>query len=165
MTYKVSLLFTEKTRLEPSLGKMIQHLEGVLKEIEGVDVKTCTLTSGFKALPQADYTIFCGYDHVTLAYLHLALDKALKLAVYDEPGKALQTELGALMYRGVDSDRIPPGSLSAVEYFWSYKDIVGIVKQNLRGSGNHPRTNRTRQVEDAGDPPSPEGNAAPEQES
>jgi hypothetical protein len=165
MTYKVSLLFTEKTRSEPDLGKMIQHLESVLKEIEGVEVKICTLGNGLKPLPQVDYTVLCGYDHITLAYFHLALDKGLKLAIYDEPGRALQTEMNSLMYRGVDSGRIPPTSLGAVEYCWSYKDIVGIVKQNLRGPGNHSRTNRSRQVENAGNPPSPKGDAASEQES
>lgn len=154
--HKVVLAFTEQSRSEPDLRKMIEYLCKSLGEISNVAVEEFVLTAG-QAPPVSDHLVLCGYDHVTLAHLHLALSRGDRVTMYDEPGRSLQSELSNIFFRGVDTRRFPSASLSAVEYSWSPRDIVAITKFETAKLPSEPkprsspRTNRPRQVEDRRD--------------
>lgn len=158
--HKVVLAFTEQSRSEPDLRKMIEYLCKSLGEISNVAVEEFVLTAG-QAPPASDHLVLCGYDHVTLAHLHLALSRGDRVTMYDEPGRSLKSELDAIFYRGVDVRRLPASTLSAVEYCWNGRDIISVTKlccgPKPRSS---PRTNRSRQVEDNGATPARERTTA-----
>ena len=133
---KIALLYTEQSKSQKDLGRMISHLSGVLKEIEGVDVEEKLLTVGNSTpILKYDHLVFCGYDHTTLGNLWLAMastdpDK-VRITMYDEPGSALDRELSAIMFRGIDSRRMPGSSATRLIYSWSHRDLVAITRQDV----------------------------------
>lgn len=162
--HKVVLAFTKQSQAEPDLGKMISHLHESLRNINNVEVEKFILEPG-NTPPLSDHVVFCGYDHVTLAHLHLALDRGDRTTMYDEPGRSLQSELGNIFFRGVDARRLPSASLGAVEYSWSGRDIVAITRFEAAKlpsepkPRSRPRVNSPRQVEDGRDSSAREGAA------
>lgn len=162
MKYKVVLASTQRSQSETDLSKMIDFLFKNLEKIENIDLEKFTLAAG-NTPPPCDHLILCGYDHITLSHLHLALDRSDRITMYDEPGRSLQTELTNVFYRGVDSSRLPQGVLSAVEYSWSFKDVVSSVKFSASRLPDEPkprsrkRANSSRQVENTGDTSASEG--------
>lgn len=156
--HKVVLAFTEQSRAEPDLGKMIEYLYKSLEGISNVAVEEFVLTPG-NTSPSSDHLVLCGYDHVTLAHLHLALGRGDRVTMYDEPGRSLKSELDAIFYQGVDVRRLPPATLSAVEYCWNCRDIISVTKrcsEQLKHRSS-PRANSPRQVEDNGTASAREG--------
>jgi len=134
---KVALLYTGRSRFERDLGKMVTCLEGLLKETDGVEVTSVQLDP----VTVPDYStyhhlVFCGYDHITLAHLHLALGvtdpTVTRITLYDEPGASIERELNTLLFRGVDVNaRIPAGSVTRLTHSWSHRDIVAVCKQDV----------------------------------
>lgn len=134
---KVALLYTGKSESERDLGKMIMCLEGVLKETDGIEITSVELDP----VTVPDYTVyghlvFCGYDHITLAHLHLALETTspttTRITLYDEPGASIERELNTLLFRGVDvNSRIPAGSVTRLTHSWSHRDILAVCKQDV----------------------------------
>jgi hypothetical protein len=175
MSYKVAILSSLRSQSERDLGKMIEHLYKCLSEVQGSVVEKITLTDKkFVSFGDFDYVVFCGYDHVTFSHLHICLSQEVKpfITLYDEPGKSLESEINSILFRGVDCARVPVSSLSAVEYSWSYRDILSRVKQSCRSrelenpvklesrSESSSRNTRTRQVENSGKAPASEGASA-----
>lgn len=178
MALNVSLIYTDNTKSEKDLNRMIDHLSSVLKEIDGVEVTDVNLSKANGVIcpyPKSGVLVFCGYDHLVLAYLNLALNdlpEDVKVVMYDEPGASIDRELNTLFFRGVDSGRMPSSSITRIIHSWSYRDILGIARQTLLQcahgpgtaqtigkpdqakslSGSRKGTNRTRQVENPGDP-------------
>ena len=158
---------------------MIKHLFGVLSEIENTHVVGIVLEPGIiHDYSSYHHLVFCGYDHVTLAHLHLAMattdpDKT-RIILYDEPGASPEREFGALLYAGIDQRRFPLNCATRIMYSWSHRDLVHITRQDVLkyGNGSEPtrtdsdpkpaqsesgsssRTNRARQVENKRTAPS-----------
>ena len=158
---KVAVLGTEKNLSQKDLKIMADHLEKSLNELEGVKADRVTLSSLLTLdFSLYDVLVFCGYDHITLAHVHLALDSGRDINLYDEPGQAIERELNSVLFSGMGCGRIPPSSLSRITHSWTYRDILGLVKTKLRQSNasDLSRTNsstgsepdRTRQVEATG---------------
>lgn len=132
---KIALLYTERSRSERDLGKMIDHLSGLLAELENAQVDVVVLTPGsLPALAGYHHLVFCGLDHLTLAALHFALHttdfESTRITLYDEPGASVERELNALLFRGVDHGRMPASSVTRLTHSWSHRDIVATCKQD-----------------------------------
>jgi len=136
---KVSIFGTERTFSEKDMSIMSDHLEKVLNEIEGVQAKRQVLTKA--SLPKfsgSDVLVFCGYDHITLSAIHLALDSEKKIILFDEPGKSVEREINSVLFLGMDQGRIPSSSLSCITHSWNYRDITGVVHTILRHEPRKP---------------------------
>lgn len=134
---KVALLYTGRSGSERDLCKMVTCLKGLLKETDGIELTSVELDP----VTVPDYTgyghlVFCGYDHVTFAHLHLALEltdpATVRITLYDEPGASIERELNTLLFRGVDvNSRIPAGSVTRLTHSWSHRDIVAVCRQDV----------------------------------
>lgn len=175
---RIALLYTERSRSERDLGKMIKHLFGVLSEIENTHVVGIVLEPGIvHDYSSYHHLVFCGYDHVTFAHIHLAMattdpDK-VRITLYDEPGASTERELGTLLYAGIDRRRIDASAATRLIYSWSHRDLVATAKQDVLRYGHgpesagttgsaepapapsrpDPRADRARQVENKGAAP------------
>lgn len=133
---KIALLYTERSKSEKDLGKMINHLSGLLGEIENIQTEHIVLGSGsVPELTGHHHLVYCGLDHLTLASLHLALESTdpqdVRITLYDEPGASVERELNALLFRGVDQGRMPASSVTRLTHSWSHRDIVATCKQDM----------------------------------
>ncbi len=188
---KVALLYTNRSKAERDLGKMIDHLEKILSETDGIEVERVRLddTQYSSSLSSNQHLIYCGFDHLTLASLHLALESTdsenTRITLYDEPGASTERELNALLFRGVDHGRMPSSSVTRLTHSWSHRDIVATCKQDVlrcsdgpgptgqpassgsakparrAGSGN----SRARKVETSGAAQAREGDAVSQRDS
>jgi len=186
MSYQIALIFTENSKSERDLGKMIDHLDSELSRVPGVEVSQLVLDPSkvFTPLTSYDHLVFCGYDHTTLASLHYSMEvvsEKVRIVMYDEPGASIDRELNSLFFRGIDMGRIPGSSSTRIIYSWSYKDILAISSQDvlkLKDGSGHPgavkkpgkskspsrsssRNTRTRQVESQGETQAREGDETP----
>lgn len=165
--YRILLAYSpECLENSPDLSKMVDHLTETLKSVEGVEpVRHQLKPQSLLDTPEHDRLVLCGYDHLSLAFLHISLASPPPsgITLYDEPGRSLESELNNILFRGVDSERISSSSLSVLDYSWSYRDIVARAKLESKSKPAKPRprtrTNRARQVENAGDAPAREGTA------
>ena len=163
---------------------MIRHLEGVLADVEGLEVVTERLSAD--TVPdygRYDHLVFCGYDHITLGHIHLAMAATTetRITLYDEPGAAIDRELSAIVFRAIDLRRAPGASATRLVSSWSHRDIVATARQDVlksdNGAARHPeptpvpgsapartgkpgRTPRARKVDAAGETSAREGDAA-----
>ena len=150
---KVAVMSTESLFSEKDLSVMSNHLIEVLNQIEGSQAERVVLTpSKLPDFEQYNVLVFCGYDHVTLSAIHLALNLDRSIIIYDEPGKAIERELNSVLFSGMDQRRIPPSSLSRTTHSWTFRDVTGIVQTLVR---NEPRetgntVDRARSVESSG---------------
>jgi len=147
--HTIALLYTERSGSERDLGLMITHLESVLTEVDGVKVTTELLTAVDTVdYGQYEHLVFCGYDYTTLGHIHLAMaaTETSRITLYDEPGAAIDRELGAIIYRAIDLRRAPGSSATRLVSSWSHRDIVATAKQDVLrlgyGASRHtePRT-------------------------
>lgn len=182
--HSLAILYTERSESERDLGVMIGHLRSVLSEVEGVEVTTEVLTPD-RPVPYSDYDhmVFCGYDHTTLGHIHLAMaaTETARITLYDEPGAAIDRELGAIVFRAIDLRRAPGSSALRLVSSWSHRDIVATARQDVlklgNGTdgpnqpaasvvdapsrpGNPGRGSRARKVETKGDTSARKGDAA-----
>ncbi len=151
---RIAILYSRRSEEEKDLGKMIKHLFGVLSEIENTYVTGATLEpSVIPDYSSYDHLIFCGYDHVSFAHIHLAMEttdpKKVRITLYDEPGASSEREFGTLLYAGIDRRRIDPGAATRLVYSWSHRNLVAITKQDVleyeNGSGISETTGNTKQ--------------------
>lgn len=179
----VAIVYTSRSESEKDLGRMINHLTRLLTDIDNVRVDRIELKPD-KVIDFTTYhnIIVCGYDHTTLAHLHLALDSTdpdtTRIVLYDEPGANIERELNTLLVSGVDCARIPVTSSTRLVHSWSHRDIVATIHQDLLKYGNEPepagqpassepakprsgrgsRGSRARKVDVKGEAPTREGN-------
>lgn len=180
--HRLALLYTIRSESERDLGVMIGHLKSVLAEVEGVEV-SIEILNPQRPVPYNDYQhlVFCGYDHTTLGHINLAMaaTETARITLYDEPGAAIDRELGAVIYRAIDLRRAPGSSATRLVSSWSHRDIVATARQDVlkfgngtdgpdkpaagavdspSRSGNSGRGTRARKVENKGGAPAREGN-------
>lgn len=140
---QVTLLKSKSASGTADISKMTTHLEGVLSERSGVDLKVRqSLTD--TTLKGSDFIVFCGYDLMCLSEIFKALsyvesiDTPLpvpKLFLYEEPGQSLREDLDHLVLRGIDLRRVGSRAYGALIDSWTYRDIVGMVDTEARRRG------------------------------
>lgn len=179
----VAIVYSSRSESEHDLGRMINHLVRVLTDTGNVRVDRVELSPS----TLVDFTVYrtivvCGYDHITLAHLHLILESTdpsdTRIVLYDEPGAIIERELNTLLVAGSDRGRVPTSSTTRLIHSWSHRDIVAMTGQDVLKYGNGPeparqpaspepakprsgrssRSSRARKVDGKGKAPAREGN-------
>lgn len=139
---KVSVVLVKSKQAETmsDINKMTVHLEKLLNENQGVDLKSRQgLTEA--NIKSSDFIVFCGFSLSTLSSLFQALatvestESPLKtptLVLYDEPGKSVYEHLDRVMMQGMDMKRVDPKVFKKILDTWRYHDIINMVNQEVR---------------------------------
>jgi len=135
---QVALIRSKSANGASDISKMTAHLEKILVEREGVDLKVrANLTDA--VLKSSDYVVFCGYDldalsdlFKALAYIESVGNPAPEVFLYEEPGQSIKEEVERIIVRGMDLRRIGPSVFGRIVDSWTYRDIVGTVDQEVR---------------------------------
>lgn len=144
MQSKISVVLLKSKVVDNSsdLNKMAVHLEQLLAEKDGVELKTRqSLTD--PTIKSASFIIFCGYDCPTLSEFFKALStieslegvEGPTLFLYEEPGQSVWERLNYVIRDGVDLRRISPKIFDKVIDTWSYRDIITTIDIALRRIG------------------------------
>jgi hypothetical protein len=157
---QVVLVRSKSANGTSDISKMTSHLEGLLIEKEGVDLKVrASLTDA--VLKGSDYVVFCGYDldclsdlFKALSFVETAGNLAPTLFLYEEPGQSIREEVERIIVRGMDLRRISPSAFGKIVDSWTYRDIVGTVDQEVRrrSIGRNPEDTGSAEGPKAGDP-------------
>jgi hypothetical protein len=124
------------------MNKMSVHLEQILMEKEGVDLKVRqSITDAL--LKSANFIILCGYDSGLLSelfkiisYMESVIEKERPvLFLYEEPGRTIFPLINSLMTSGSDLERIDIKVLDKVVDTWTYNDIIGYINVSIKQIG------------------------------
>lgn len=138
----VVLLKGQNINAESDINKMAVHLEQMLTEKDGVDLKIRqSLTE--PTIRKTDFIVFCGYDAALLSELFKAMSvvetcepsEGPTLFLYDEPGQSIQNHLDYIIRAGADIKRIDPKLFNKIIDTWSHNDIIGYINVALRRLG------------------------------
>lgn len=141
MQAKISVILIKGKAVDNSsdLNKMAVHLEQVLTEKDGVELKVRQgLTEA--SMKSASFIIFCGYDCATLGEFFKALSTIEScegsdgptIFLYEEAGQSIWERINYILRDGVDLRRMDPKIFNRVIDTWSYRDIVGVLDSKLR---------------------------------
>lgn len=132
------------------LNKMVVHLDQILTEKEGVEVKT--RQSITEALVKgADFIVFAGWDNSLLSGFFSTLstiekletDKDKKVFLFDEPGSNCWTDVNRLLTFGMDLGRVDGDLFENIVDCWNYRDIMSYIDLKLRQSSQDDSTGDT----------------------
>lgn len=141
MQAKISVVLIKSRAVDNSsdLNKMAVHLEQVLTEKEGVELKVRQgLTEA--SMKSASFIVFCGYDCAALGEFFKALSAieacegsdGPMVFLYEEAGQSIWARINYILRDGVDLGRMDPKIFNRVIDTWSYRDIVGVLDSKLR---------------------------------
>lgn len=140
MSSKISVVIVKSKSVDTTsdLNKMVVHLEQVLAEKEGVEVKIRQSITD-TTVKTADFVIFSGWDTQLLSSLFSAVNQfekldstEAKLFLFDEPGSNCWTDLSRLLTFGMDIDRVNPSIFDKIIDCWNYRDIMSYIDLKLR---------------------------------
>ncbi len=144
MQSKISVVLIKSRAVDNSsdLNKMAVHLEQVLTEKDGVELKVRQgLTDS--TVKAASFIVFCGYDCATLSEFFKALatvesmedQEGPLLFLYEEAGQSIWERLNYILRDGTDLRRMDPKIFKKVIDTWSYRDIISTIDVSLRKLG------------------------------
>lgn len=144
MQSKISVLLLKGKNVNEmsDMNKMAVHLEHLLTEKDGVDLKVRQgLTD--PSIKTADFIVFCGYDTGILSEFFKALsviesmeDKTGPiLFLYEEPGASVYEKLDRILTEGMDLERINSKVFDKIVDTSTYRDIIGYIDVSLRKLG------------------------------
>lgn len=144
MQSKVSVLLLKGKNIDEmsDMNKMAVHLEQILTEKDGVDLKTRQgLTD--PAIKSADFIVFCGYDCGVIGEIFKALGvietldgkEGPVLFLYEEPGNSVYEYFNRILTEGMDLGRISPKVFDKIIDTNTYRDIIGYIDVSLRKLG------------------------------
>jgi hypothetical protein len=144
MQSKISVLLLKGKNVDEmsDMNKMAVHLEQVLTEKDGVELKTRQgLTD--PAIKSADFIVFCGYDCGTLGEIFKTLGVVEGLEgndgpiifMYEEPGNSVYEYIDRILTAGMDLGRVDPKLFNKVIDTNTYRDIIGYIDVALRKLG------------------------------
>lgn len=154
MASKIQVLLLKAKNIDEvsDMNKMAVHLEQMLLEKDGVELKTRqSLTD--PAIKSSDFIVFCGYDCGILSEVFKALsvmesieDKALPvLFVYEEPGNSIYEKIDRILMEGVDLSRVNPKIFKNIIDTSTYRDIIGYIDVSLKKLGASATSNSSEQ--------------------
>jgi len=151
MQSKISVILLKSKAVDNSsdLNKMAVHLEQVLTEKDGVDLKVRQSVTE-ASVKSTDFVIFCGYDTVSLSEFFKACavvegmegTEGPTIFLYEEPGQSPWERLNYILRDGMDIGRVSPKIFNKIIDTWTYKDIISTIDVSLRrletGSADSP---------------------------
>lgn len=135
----VTLVRSKAVDNSSDLNKMTVHLEQILAEKDGVDVKVKqSLTDAM--IKSSSCIVFCGFDSGGLSefFKTLSVIEAMEgnegpyVFLYEEPGQSVWEKLNEILTSGVDLGRVNPKVFNRIYDCWSYRDITGVVDVKLK---------------------------------
>ncbi len=139
---KVAVVLVKSKQAETTsdINKMTVHLEKILNENSGVDLK---IRQGLTEanVKSSDFIVFCGFSLGTLSSFFQALAtvesteppmKTPMVILYDEPGTSVYEHIDRILMAGLDMRRIDPKVFKKVLDTWRYHDIISLVNQEVR---------------------------------
>lgn len=154
MQSRISVVLIKSRAVDNSsdLNKMAVHLEQLLTEKDGVELKVRqTLTEA--TIKSASFIVFCGYDCAALGEFFKALsgiesmegNEGPLLFLYEEAGQSIWERLNYILRDGMDLGRMDPKIFKRVIDTWSYRDIISTIDVTLRklGTGSTSNTGTT----------------------
>jgi len=144
MQSKISVILIKRRAVDNSsdLNKMAVHLEQMLTEKDGVELKVRQgLTEA--AIKSASFVVFCGYDNAALSEFFKALsviegmegDSGPVLFLYEEAGQSIWERMNYILREGMDLRRMDPKIFNKIVDTWTYKDIISTIDVALRKLG------------------------------
>lgn len=139
---KVSVILVKSKQAEVTsdINKMTVHLEKILNEDTSLDLKVRqSLTEA--NIKSSDFIVFCGFSLSTLSSFFQALAtiesteppiKTPTVILYDEPGTVVYEYIDRILMAGLDMKRVDPKVFKRVLDTWKYRDIIGLVNQEVR---------------------------------
>jgi hypothetical protein len=157
----VVLIKGQNVNAESDINKMAVHLEQMLTEKEGVDLKIRqTLTE--PTIRKTNFIVFCGYDTMILSELFKAMSAIEScedsegpiLFLYEEPGQSIQEQINNIIRAGSDLGRINHKLFNRVVDTWSHNDIIGYINVALKRArlSTDPASSPVTSTNGAGDP-------------
>jgi hypothetical protein len=145
MQSKISVLLLKARNIDEmsDMNKMAVHLEQILTEKDGVDLKVRQgLTD--PSIKSSDFIVFCGFDSGILGEFFKAVSvvesmdgkEGPVLFIYDEPGNSIYQHIDRIFTDGMDLDRMDPKIFDKVIDTNTYRDIIGYIDVSLRRLGN-----------------------------
>jgi len=151
MQSKISVILLKAKNIDEKsdINKMAVHLEQILSEREGVDLKARqSITES--VVKSADFIVFCGYDSTLLGEFFKSCgivetlineDKpAPTLFLYEQPGESIMEFVNYILRRGGDIGRVDVNVFENIIDTWTHNDIIGTVdikvKKLLNGVGS-----------------------------
>jgi hypothetical protein len=141
MSAKISVAIIKAKSVDTTsdLNKMVVHLEQILTEKDGVEVKTRQSVTD-ALIKGADYVVFAGWDTMLLSSLFATLnyiekqevDDDKKIFLFDEPGDSCWQDINRLLTTGMDLGRIDSKLFQKIEDCWNYRDIMSYIDVKLR---------------------------------
>ena len=152
MPAKTSVVIVKSKSVDNAsdLNKMVVHLDQILAEKEGVEVKVRqSLTDAL--VKGSDFIVFAGWDNSLLSAFFGALATIEKLEdtdnkkifLFDEPGSNCWTDVNRLMTFGMDLERIDPNLFDNIVDCWNYRDIMSYIELKLRQLDTNDSTGNT----------------------
>jgi|LauGreDrversion4_2_1035121.scaffolds.fasta_scaffold00007_75 hypothetical protein len=135
----VTLIKSRAVNNSSDLNKMAVHLEQILAEKDGVELKVRQgLTDAL--IKTTSFVVFCGYDCATLSELFKVLSFSESadgpvVFLYEEPGQSVWERLNYILRDGVDLRRMDPKIFHKIVDTWSYRDIIATIDVELRKLG------------------------------
>lgn len=144
MQAKASVLLLKGKNVDETsdMNKMAVHLEQMLIEKDGVELKTRQgLTD--PAIKSADFIVLCGYDCGIISEMFKALGVIESLEgndgptifLYEEPGGSIYEHLNRILTSGMDAGRVNPKVFNKIIDTNTYRDIIGYIDVHLRKLG------------------------------
>lgn len=141
MQSKLSVLLLRGKNISETsdINKMFVHIEQVLTEKDGVDLKVRQgLTE--PSIKSADFIILCGYDSSNLSELFKCIstlesldgDSGPTIFLYEEPGVAIYEKLNYILTEMMDLGRINFKVFKKVVDTITYRDIIGYIDVSLK---------------------------------
>lgn len=139
---KVAVVLVKSKQAETTsdINKMTVHLEKILNENSGVDLKVRqSLTES--NIKSSDFIVFCGFSLSTLSSFFQTLAtiestespiKSPTVIMYDEPGTSVYEHIDRILMAGLDMRRVDPKVFKKMLDTWRYHDIIGLVNQEVR---------------------------------
>ena len=141
MPAKTSVVIVKSKSVDNAsdLNKMVVHLDQILTEKEGVEVKvrqsiTEALVKG------ADFVVFAGWDNTLLSNVFstlgilekLEITKDKKIFLFDEPGSNCWNEINKILTFGMDLGRVDEKLFENIVDCWNHRDIMSYIDLELR---------------------------------
>lgn len=142
----VTLIKSKQAESTSDINKMTVHLEKVLYENQGVDLKIRSSVTDANA-KSSDFIVFCGFSLNTLSSLFQCLSitestespaKPPFVVLYDEPGRSIYEDLNRILMTGMDMRRVDPKIFKSILDTWRYSDIINLVSQEVKRRENEP---------------------------
>lgn len=147
MQPKISVVLIKSKAVDNSsdLNKMAVHLEQILAEKDGVELKVRQgLTEA--TIKSASVVVFCGYDCSTLSefFKALAIVESMEVSespllfLYEEAGQSIWEKLNYILSDGMNLGRVDSLIFKKVVDTWRYRDIISTIDIILRRLGTRP---------------------------